>query len=71
MERRAQQITLYGSLHVDCMRVPERWETFYFQADVGMNPDTATLKSPLAGVSETADEPETARGRIDQAKQAF
>ena len=66
----AQQTTVDGSLHVDYMRIPKRGVTFYFQADVGMNPETTATSRRSPGVCRTANEPATARDRIDQAKQA-
>ena len=31
-------------LHVDCMRIPEQEGTPFFQADVGVNPETTTVQ---------------------------
>ena len=42
MERGAQQTTVDGFLHNDRVRIPKLGGTSYFQADVGMNPETVT-----------------------------
>ena len=36
------QADVDGFLYVDCMRIPKQEETSYFQANVGVNPETTT-----------------------------
>ena len=36
------QAGVNGFLHIDCMRIPKKKGTSYFQADVGVNPEART-----------------------------
>ena len=38
------QAGIDGFLHIDCMRIPEQERTSSFQADIGVNPETTTVR---------------------------